>query len=241
MSDKQTPPEGEHDDVLPPAEQVARLDAFLDQLGAEQWPTPHQLSAPETVERMVAAQLRLTREGVEEPTPEFLNALEHTVTQAIAREQRTTGRWGISRWRFLRVAAGAAAATGLVGVGVAADEVQRQLRQPHDLVAGAGRWYDIAAANEVTSGQMKAFAAGGILGYLINDGGRLHAVSAICTHMGCRLKPVQGRLGLRCLCHGSQFSADGRVLAGVAPDPLPHIAMRVEGGRVYARGTTEDI
>jgi nitrite reductase/ring-hydroxylating ferredoxin subunit len=153
----------------------------------------------------------------------------------------TTGRWGISRWRFLRVAAGAAAATGLVGVGVAADEVQRQLRQPHALVAGPGRWYDVAGATELTSGQMKAFAAGGILGYLINEGGRLHAVSAICTHMGCRLKPVQGRLGLRCLCHGSQFSADGRVLTGVAPDPLPHIAVRVEGGRVYALGTTEDI
>jgi cytochrome b6-f complex iron-sulfur subunit len=240
MSDQRTPPEGERDDVLPSVEQVARLDAFLDQLGAEQRPAPHQLSADETAERMLAAQLRLAREGVEEPAPEFLSALERTVTQAIAREQRANS-WGISRRRFLRAAAGAAAATGLVGAGVGADELQRQLRQPHDLVAGAGRWYDIAAADELASGQMKAFAAGGVLGYLINNGGRLHAVSAICTHMGCRLKPAQGGPGLRCLCHGSRFSPDGRVLAGLAPDPLPRIALRIEEGRVYARGTAEDI
>ena len=240
MSDQHTPPEGERDVALPSVEQVARLDAFLDQLGAEQRPAAHELSAQETAERMLAAQLRLAREGVEEPAPEFLSALERTVMQAIAREQRTNGR-GISRWRFLRAAGGAAAAAGLVGAGVEANELQRQLRQPHDLVAGPGRWYDIAAADELASGQMKAFAAGGVLGYLINDAGRLHAVSAICTHMGCRLKPAQGGPGLRCLCHGSQFSPDGRVLAGLAPDPLPRITLRIEGGRVYARGTAEDV
>ena len=89
------------------------------------------------------------------------------------------------------------------------------------LVAEQGRWYDIAAADELASGHMKPFAAGGVLGYLVNVEGRLHAVSALCTHMGCRLKPEAGRLALRCLCHGAQFSADGRVLAGPAPQPLP--------------------
>src|SRR5207249_5017211 len=132
----------------------------------------HPLSAQEQAARMRPAQLRLAREGVEEPTPELPSGLERTVTQAIAHDQRTTGRRGISRGGFLRAATGAAAATGLVGAGVAADEVQRQLRQPHDLVAGPGRWYDIAAADELASGQMKAFAAGGVLGYLVNDGGR---------------------------------------------------------------------
>jgi nitrite reductase/ring-hydroxylating ferredoxin subunit len=241
VSDQQTPPEGERDDELPSVDQVARLDAFLDQLGEEQRPAPGALSAQEIAERMLAAQLRLAREGAEEPAPEFLSGLERTVAQAVAREQGTRGRRGISRWRFLRAAAGTAAAAGLVGAGVEGDEVQRQLRQPHDLVAGPGRWYDIAGATELASGQMKAFAAGGVLGYLINDGGRLHAISAICTHMGCRLKPEQGAAGLRCLCHGSRFSPDGRVLAGLAADPLPRIALRIAGGRIYARGTAEDI
>src|SRR5205085_10789881 len=119
----------ERDDTLPSMEQVARLDAFLDQLDAEQRPAPRQLSAHETAERMMAAQLRLAREGVEEPTPEFLSGLERTVTQAIAHDPRTKGRRGISRGRFLRAAAGAAAAAGRVGAGVEAVEPQRQLRQ----------------------------------------------------------------------------------------------------------------
>jgi hypothetical protein len=44
------------------------------------------------------------------------------------------------------------------------------------------------------------------------------------------------RLSLR-----PELHADGRVFGGMAPDPLPHIALRVEGDRVYVRGTTETI
>ena len=103
------------------------------------------------------------------------------------------------------------------------------------------RWYDVGTVGELADGQIKGFAAGGILGYLINEGGRLHAVSAICTHMGCRLKPDQGSVGLHCLCHGSRFGADGRVLRGPAVTRLPTIDVRVIAGRVYARGTIENV
>jgi Rieske Fe-S protein len=109
------------------------------------------------------------------------------------------------------------------------------------LVADAGHWYDVAAADELAHGQMKAFAAGGVLGYLVNEGGRLHAVSALCTHMGCRLKPEPSPVGLRCLCHGAQFGADGRVRTGPAREHLPRIDVRVAGGRVYVRCTAEDV
>jgi nitrite reductase/ring-hydroxylating ferredoxin subunit len=86
-----------------------------------------------------------------------------------------------------------------IGAGFAADEAVRHPRQPQPLVAGRGHWYDVAAADEVATGQMKAFAAGGILSYLVNNGHRLQAISAIRTHMGCRLKPRQDPQGLRCL------------------------------------------
>jgi Rieske Fe-S protein len=231
----------QRDDALPSLEQIARLDAFLDQLGADRRPAPQCLTPQETTQHVLAAQLRLARSGVEEPTPQFLHALKQAVERAGAQDQRRQHPTGLSRGRFLGRAAQAAAAAGLVGVGAVADEMGRHLRPPQALVADAGCWYDVAAADELASGQMKAFAAGGVLGYLVNEGGRLQAISAICTHMGCRLKPQPGRLGLRCLCHGAQFSADGRVLAGPALEPLPRIAVRVAGGRVYARGTAEDV
>ena len=241
MSNEHTSARGERDNALPSLEQVARLDAFLDQLVADQPPAPHRLLPQETAERMLAAQLRLARAGVEEPTPQFLTALERVVAHTLTHGQRRNRHPDVSRGRLLRTAVRAATAASLVGAGVAADTLGRHLQPSMALVAEPGRWYDIAAADELAGGQMKPFAAGGVLGYLVNVEGRLHAVSALCTHMGCRLKPEAGRLTLRCLCHGARFSADARVLAGPAPQPLPRIDVRVEGGRVYARGTTQDV
>jgi nitrite reductase/ring-hydroxylating ferredoxin subunit len=219
-------------------EQAASLDVFLAQLSGDRRPALQQLTPQETAVRMAAAQLRLICEGIEEPAPEFLQALDREVGQALAQEQR---RLGVSRGRFLRRITQIAAATGLVGVGAAADELGRHLQQPEELVAGPGRWYDVAGADELSSGQVKHFSAGGVLGFLVDDSGHLHAVSAICTHMGCRLKPAQSHPGFRCPCHGAKFGLDGRVLDGLAREALPRIDVRVVGGRVYARGTVEDV
>jgi nitrite reductase/ring-hydroxylating ferredoxin subunit len=189
---------------------------------------------------LLAAQLRLAREGVEIPDAAFLRILQTSIAAA-SRERRRGRRTDVSRGRALRLAAGAMAAAGFAGAGILADEVRRAQRQPPDLVAGPGRWYDIAAVDELAPGQAKGFAAGGVLGYLINDRRGLVAVSALCTHMGCRLKATPAPLGLRCLCHGSRFSAEGAILAGPASEPLPRITLRIKGGRIYALGTAEDV
>ncbi len=52
----------------------------------------------------------------------------------------------------------------------------------------------------------------------------VYAVSTICTHLGCIVKPVTGS-GFDCPCHGSKFSADGSVLRGPAPKALPRLAV----------------
>ena len=53
--------------------------------------------------------------------------------------------------------------------------------------------------------------------------GRMRAVSAVCTHMGCMLgwNPVDRTWD--CGCHGSRFAADGQVLHGPASEPLSAI------------------
>jgi nitrite reductase/ring-hydroxylating ferredoxin subunit len=230
---------GKRDEALPSVEQIARLDAFLDQLTADRRPPLRRLAHQELAERLLAAQLRLILEGVEEPTPQFLRALERVLAHAAAHERRR--RRPLNRRGLLRTASRAAAVAGLIGAGVAADSLRRRQDAPQSLVPAAGRWYDIAGAGELADGQIKGFAAGSILGFLVNEGGRLRAVSAICTHMGCRLKPDQGSLELHCLCHGARFGVDGRVLAGPAVARLPSIDIRVRGGRVYARGTSENV
>lgn len=58
--------------------------------------------------------------------------------------------------------------------------------------------------------------------YLARDDGGYFAVAATCTHLGCLVRDTHGEFG--CPCHGSRFAQDGRVLAGPATRPLPHLA-----------------
>jgi cytochrome b6-f complex iron-sulfur subunit len=198
-------------------DRVARLDAYLDDAA------PASAGAQELAARMIAAQLR----PAEEPSAAFLQTLEARVAAALPKRPRR-----VSRRVFFR---GAAALAGGAALGEAVLD-----RPPGTLVTAAnGQWYDVAAVDEVAPGGAKPFTAGGIEGYLLNHGDRLSAVSGICTHMGCRVTPSGSEL--RCLCHGSRFSRDGLVVAGLAPRPLPAIDVRVQDGRVYARGTRQDL
>lgn len=61
--------------------------------------------------------------------------------------------------------------------------------------------------------------------------GTFVAFSAICTHQGCTVAPVDDIL--RCPCHFSTYDlATGEVTEGPAPSPLPEIAVRVVDDQV---------
>ncbi|HUE17745.1 MAG TPA: FAD-dependent oxidoreductase [Planctomycetaceae bacterium] len=53
--------------------------------------------------------------------------------------------------------------------------------------------------------------------------GKLHRVSAVCTHLGCIVHWNEAERTWDCPCHGSRFRPDGRVLAGPAESPLEPI------------------
>ncbi len=58
-------------------------------------------------------------------------------------------------------------------------------------------------------------------------GAGLVALSASCTHLGCRITRVEDGL-LVCPCHGSRFRRDGSVAAGPATRPLTTLAHSTE-------------
>lgn len=65
---------------------------------------------------------------------------------------------------------------------------------------------------------------------LARDGdGTLHAVSAICPHMGCVLAWNAVERSWDCPCHGSRFDIQGRLLHGPAVKDLEQIALDDEG------------
>lgn len=53
-----------------------------------------------------------------------------------------------------------------------------------------------------------------------DDDGTIHAVSAVCTHLGCRVSFNAAERSWDCPCHGSRFGTDGRVIEGPAVDDL---------------------
>jgi cytochrome b6-f complex iron-sulfur subunit len=60
--------------------------------------------------------------------------------------------------------------------------------------------------------------------FVFRTPGGFHAISAVCTHLGCNVNHEEGR-GFACPCHGSTFEEDGSVRTGPAAWPLPRFAM----------------
>jgi glycine/D-amino acid oxidase-like deaminating enzyme/nitrite reductase/ring-hydroxylating ferredoxin subunit len=59
-----------------------------------------------------------------------------------------------------------------------------------------------------------------------DDSGRLHALSAVCTHMGCLVGWNATDHSWDCPCHGSRFAVDGSVIHGPATQALKQIPGR---------------
>ncbi|MEV2270282.1 FAD-dependent oxidoreductase [Nonomuraea africana] len=55
--------------------------------------------------------------------------------------------------------------------------------------------------------------------------GQVHAVSALCSHMGCVVAFNDAERTWECPCHGSRFALDGSILQGPATEPLKRIEL----------------
>jgi glycine/D-amino acid oxidase-like deaminating enzyme/nitrite reductase/ring-hydroxylating ferredoxin subunit len=77
------------------------------------------------------------------------------------------------------------------------------------------------AADALRPGQAAVLRAEGrpVAAYRDEDG-RLHAVSARCTHLGCTVAFNEAEKTWDCPCHGSRFDVDGAVLHGPAVHDL---------------------
>lgn len=58
-----------------------------------------------------------------------------------------------------------------------------------------------------------------------NEEGRIHAVSAVCTHLGCIVHWNKADKSWDCPCHGSRFDAEGKVISGPTRKELEPVSL----------------
>lgn len=63
--------------------------------------------------------------------------------------------------------------------------------------------------------------------WIIRNEQGLYAMWSRCTHLGCTPNWFPAESRFRCPCHGSNFNAQGDVIAGPAPKPLWRVLVNV--------------
>jgi cytochrome b6-f complex iron-sulfur subunit len=134
------------------------------------------------------------------------------------REREPRDDAGLTRRRFCQVTGVAACAAAAGGAAVLSADFLRPrvlFEPPTQFTAGPPEALDVGAV--ITNETFRA--------YIIRARGGFHALSSVCTHLGCitRYQPDAGLIA--CPCHGSRFNLDGEVLACPAPRPLPRLQM----------------
>ncbi len=77
--------------------------------------------------------------------------------------------------------------------------------------------------NDLPENEGKITEINGAKVALFNDAGTLKAFSPACPHMGCDVEWNNGEKTWDCPCHGSRFSAIGKLLHGPAEKGLDPI------------------
>jgi menaquinol-cytochrome c reductase iron-sulfur subunit len=63
--------------------------------------------------------------------------------------------------------------------------------------------------------------------FIFRDGNSLHAISGVCSHLGCTVKFAPTDSEFHCPCHGSRFRSEGTNYAGPAPGPLKWFRLEI--------------
>jgi len=85
--------------------------------------------------------------------------------------------------------------------------------------------------------------------FVFREGNTFHAISAVCTHLGCTARaealsspetrevggaPLRLTHRFQCPCHGSRYTGDGSNVSGPAPRPLAwyHLSLATDDGQL---------
>lgn len=222
-------------------------DRYVDRLLSGRRPKPFTPSDDDLARIRAAIQLAGSRTDEARPGDAFVSRLrarlcaEHPGERAGRPNRRLRMSLRRDRRRFLRT--GLLTATALA-TGLATEPLLGQgsgtSTSQSDLLPSHGTWHTVAAGAQLSEGAVLDFDLGAVTGFVHRTGGRLRAVSGVCTHQACRLTLDAARTRLACPCHGATFALSGAPLHnlhahGPLP-PLPRLAVREYGGVIQVYG-----
>lgn len=104
------------------------------------------------------------------------------------------------------------------------DYVKENFDYPYYLLRDRLAGAEAATTDEVPNGGGKVLRVNGdLVACSKDDKGKITAVSAICTHMGCVVHWNNAESTWDCPCHGSRFDPTGEVRGGPAETPLKEV------------------
>jgi cytochrome b6-f complex iron-sulfur subunit len=220
---------------------VRRVTAFIDALLHNRRPPTFSPDAEDADAMRAAIDLRAAQPGATIPSSEFVADLHRRLAEQHEAETGTLAdviSHRVSRRRLLE-GAGAVAAAAAAGVLIDRELLNSGGTQPRasggQLVPDHGAWQAVTTRAELTDAHVVPFTTPTTVGFVVNDGGRLAAISGICTHQGCVLQHNETMGRLDCPCHRASFSLQGDVVSHEFPEPLPplpHLAVRQRDGQI---------
>ena len=70
---------------------------------------------------------------------------------------------------------------------------------------------------------------------ILTADGNYHAISAVCTHLGCTVQYRPDLNSVWCACHNGMYDVNGRNISGPPPRPLDDFDVILKGNDIYAR------
>lgn len=136
----------------------------------------------------------------------------------------------VPRRSFLNYLLGA---TIIVAIGGVINTLLRYL-WPTEEIIGGGKVTGTTSflLSEIPVGGAKTVRHKGKPYVVVRQAAKIHAVNAICTHLGCIVYWDASIKQLSCPCHTAFFDLNGNVITGPAPSPLPTAEVKITGNQV---------
>lgn len=96
----------------------------------------------------------------------------------------------------------------------------------------------VATELEVPPNTGKVFAFNGEKVLILNKDGEYHAMSAICTHLGCTVQWKSDEELVWCACHNARYDIEGKIISGPQPRPLAPYNLSVKDGNLILSNPT---